>query len=153
MTSYAEEVKNELDSLYEQRENYINDFGIVRTSFSFFRVDDQPGLLTPWWETKDYDDSNMDFVAAGKELVLMVGWNLMMVGGGLVSLVVTPFLNQADYQSSSAARCSAAAIAVVSGVIDFTIDLVMSLVAMVTRSLASVALGIPLAFEALRADS
>ena len=118
----------------------------TRTNFAFFKDQDNSGLLTPWWE-KTASGESMDPLAAGKELIVTSGLNLFMLGVNIANIFAAPCLydDESDYSLASYWVGSAVGIPYLAAA--FVIDIALAITALVTRTLASLVLGVDKCLE------
>lgn len=115
----------------------------IVTSFSFFRVDDKPGLLTPWWE-KTSDGENMGLSAAGLELMVRAGSNFYYAIHALLDLpgnVLDSVLYQETIEEQVIVTTKHLSLTFIYS-IDLVVEFVLNALAILTRTLASVVLGV-----------
>ncbi len=141
-------VKSELIFMDESKQEMVKEYSPVLTNLSFFRVIDKPGFLTPWWEETS-DDVTMGPLQAGRELAIKAGTNLLLVGSNILGVFTIPFVDGERYEHAKAERWLAALSGILYYSASFVVELVLSLVAIVMRTLASAALSVEAVFEAL----
>ena len=144
--TFGSNVRAELAEMKNAKQDYLNEYSPVVTGLTFFRVDDRPGFLTPWWENTDYG-VNMGPHRAGQDLLTKVALNLFMMGVNIVKLFGIPCTDAEPYESSKTERWVASAIGCVYFPVEFVVDLALDLAAMITRTLASIGLGIGMGCE------
>ena len=143
---FIENVESELSHMSEELAKFVEKYSSVRTSLSFFREGNEPGFLSPWWE-KDIQGRNLGPLEAGQELAVKAAANLLMTAASLCQLLITPFESDSeDYHSSKTERCCASFVGLLLYAVSFVVDLVLNLTAMITRSLASIVLGLDMAW-------
>lgn len=128
-----------LEEVMGEVESEITKTAPIVTSFSFFRVDDKPGLFTPWWE-KTSSGENMGLFEAGLELVVRAGNNCLIV---VVSILCMPYAlcTEETVEELMIGELELIGMALIYSA-SFVMELVLNVLAMLTRTLASVVLGV-----------
>lgn len=133
---FLSNVLDELADMEEVKQNYLDDNCLFQTRLNFFSNENQPGFFTPWWE-KNKAGNTMGFSDAGRELVFKVNANFLLIAGNLIQLFKIPFEDDETLSASKAACWSACFVGTLYYSVNFVLEFVLCLTAIITRSVAS----------------
>ncbi len=140
LTHFTSDVYSDLMVQTSRKKALLRERNLIVSHYGFFRLGDQPGFFTPWWE-EPCDDVTMNLSDAVNELLFKSGFNLLfIVTNCLLTLAIPLTLNDKNFDEIMQKWASAfAGVAYFS--VCFLMELALCSLSILTRSLASVMLG------------